>query len=204
MPAVTLAPGESPFRIKGIVVQGLFQYVAANVDGGMDAVRARIVDPRVRVFIDQPFLAATWFDFLPILDLLRAAATAAHLPAARFIAEHAAWQAERDVRGVHRLLLMLASPETVAQRLGSAFARYFDFANVSVKASGTGYSEVIVEGLPRILVPWYRCSVHAAGERILGLAGARDLRAEYSPLAVCGEKAGVPLVRFEVRRTWTR
>jgi hypothetical protein len=204
VPALPVPPGKSPFHIKGVVMQGVLAYLAKKCPGGVEIVFNKIEDPLVQAFYRQQFLAASWYDFLPFLHFAAAAGAAMRVSTARFVAEHAAWQAERDVRGIHRLLLMLASPEKVAERLGVAFARYFDFATVEVSKVATGMSDVVVRGLPAIVLPWYKVSVHAAAQSILSLAGARNFEATYSTIEAAGHKAGIPLINFTVHRTWTR
>ena len=163
-----------------------------------------IQDPVIREYVKQPFLAASRYDILPYLHTVAAAASVLGVPTARFAAEHCAWQAERDVRGVYRLLLNLTSPETVAQRLGLAWKRYFDFARVDVLSVTPGCAVLSVREMPAILVPWYRVAVRAAGDAIIRLAGAKDIKVEFGYPEPDGEKAGFPLRRFELRRTWTR
>ncbi len=161
-PPLPVAPGESPFHVKGIVIQGFFAYADVKLPGGRQAVLARIPDERVRRFYQQPMLAASWFDVLPFLHVLGAGSVVASMATPRFLADHGAWQAERDVRGVHRVLLMVSSPEMVARRIGVAFSQYFDFATVSVDNVETGLMELTVD-------------LRADGEAIFRPVGRIDL-----------------------------
>jgi hypothetical protein len=195
-------PGKNPFRIKGTVLWGFFEYIDGRVPGGIAAVRARLAEPLVREFSEQAFVAAGWYDFLPVLQILAAAASAANIPVAQFIADHAAWQTERDVNGIHRLLLKLASPEAVARRFPLAFGRYFDFADVSVEVE-KGRSVVTVRGLPALLFDWYLVSVGAGAGVLLRLAGGKRIEASYTPPVTDGQKQGIRTVGFTVTRTWT-
>src|SRR5262249_45249859 len=183
---------------------GFTEYARTHVPGGRAAILARIADARVRAYLEQPFLAASWYDVLPYLHLVSASAAAAGLPTSQFVAARSAWQADRDVAGIYRLLLKLSSPEAVAARFGVIFARYFAFATASVDCVGPGFAEMTVARVPQILVGWYRHAVVSAGDRILELAGARDLRVGFSVSEPCGHAIGLPLVRFRVRRTWSR
>lgn len=195
-------PGESAFHIKGVVLNGLLEYIEKNVHGGAEAAREHVRDPAIRTFLEQTFLAGGWYDFLPVLHFLGATAQAANLSAEDFIAAHAKWQAERDVHGIYRVLLKVSSPEAVGKRLPNAYARYFDFGRVETLSLSRTASEVLVSGLPTILLDWYKVSVGAAAVAMLELAGARGVTSHYLVPEPDGSKGGVPTVRFRVRRTW--
>jgi len=201
-PALTVAPGSGPFHIKGLVLHGLLEYVTQNVPGGPARVIDGIADPLIREYMKRSFLAASRYDIIPFLHTLAAAANVLCMPTSRFVAEHGAWQAERDVSGVYRLLLKVASPETVAKRLGLAWARYFDFAHLDVLSVTPGCVVLGVRQMPAVLVPWYKIAARAAGDTIIRLAGATDIKVGFTHLEPDGESAGFPLRRFELRRTW--
>jgi hypothetical protein len=203
-PALVAPVGDSPFRVKGGVANGLLQYIAENVPGGIDAVRRELEGPSLIAYLDQPFFTGSWYDFFPYLHCQVAAARAVRRPVTRFVAEHAAWQAKRDIRGVHRLLLLVASPEKVAPRMPVAFRRYFDLAIVDVLGVGPGVLDLRVHAIPAVLVDWYKVSVQSAAEAILGVAGARNVQSWYSPPEPDGLSGTVPLVKFDARRTWSR
>src|SRR5262245_17925706 len=132
LPQMPAPPGQNPFRIKGLVLTGLRDFIGTTVPGGYEAVLARIQDPAVLAFMQQRFLTGSWYDILPYVHFLSTAATVARWESARFVGDHGAWQIERDMKGIHRLLLRVASPEKVAWRMGESFARYFDVASVTV------------------------------------------------------------------------
>jgi hypothetical protein len=201
-PPLTVAPGRGSFRIKGLAIEGLHSYVAQNVPGGTARVFESIEDPVLREYVKQPFLAASRYDILPYLQTVVAAAAVTGMPASRFLAEQCSWQAARDVSGVYRLLLKVASPETVAQRLGLVWGRYFDFARIDVVAVTPGSVVLSVRQLPSFLLPWYRAGAVTAGNTVIALAGATDIKVAITPAQSDGQAAGHPLCRFEVRRTW--
>jgi hypothetical protein len=203
-PEMSAPPGENPFHVKGVVPQALLGYLERRVPGGLDAAFAQLGNERIRAFFRQTFLAATWYDMIPVLHLLRAAARAACVPTPAFAAEHAAWHAARDTRGIFRLLLLVASPEAVAKRLGVAYGRYFDYAIVTSESVSEGRSVVLVRGMPSLFVPWYRVAMDAGAASILRVAGARNIQSAYTALEPDGFSGPVPLVRFHSLRTWTR
>jgi hypothetical protein len=197
-------PGQGPFHIKGLAFEGLFAYVAQKVPDGKARAFERIADPRVRAYLQQPFLAASRYDIVAYLHMVSAAAGAAGVPAARFLAEQSAWQAARDVGGVYRLLLKVTSPETVAQRLGLAWARYFDFAKIDVLSVTPGCVVLHVRQMPTVLVPWYRIGARSAGDTIIALAGATAIEVAFTVPQPDGTASGFALCHFELRRTWRR
>jgi hypothetical protein len=131
------------------------------------------------------------------------AAAACKCSISEFVAKHADWEATRHASGLYKLLLTASSPETVAQRLGVAWKQVFGFGNVEIASTASDAVELVVSGLPVQLVNWYKVSPHAVAARLLTLAGARNVQSWYSAPEPDGERAGVALVRFHVRRAWT-
>jgi hypothetical protein len=197
-------PGENPFHVKGMVAQGYVQFVERHVSGGLAAVVSELGEPAYRTYFSQKFFSGSWYDLYAFLFVMRTAARLSGRHATPFIAEHSAWQANRDVHTIHRLLLLVASPETVAPRMGVAFSRYFDFGHIEVVDIQKGCLDIMIRGMPAAFVDWYKVSVQSAAQEILGLAGARGVRSWYAAAEPDGSKAGVALVRFRGRRTWTR
>src|SRR5262245_46875496 len=66
-------PGHSPFRVKGNVYNHVKEFHALRVPGGVEAVAASMSDSRLRAFYETRFLIGSWYDFLPIGLLERAA-----------------------------------------------------------------------------------------------------------------------------------
>ena len=69
-PSLAFAPGTSPFHVKGTLWLGLRTYVQEHVDGGLDRL-SEYLEPSVRSFFSQFFLAAGWFDLFPVLHVTR-------------------------------------------------------------------------------------------------------------------------------------
>jgi hypothetical protein len=203
LPALPVPAGESPFHIKGIAVQRFREFCAKKVPGGVRTVAERLSDAGIRTFFEQPFLDASWYDFLPFLHIMGAGAAVMGIPTSQFVHEQSSWQLDHDVRTVHRVLLMAASPEAVAPRLGAGVARYFDFFDAKTVSVNKGEVIMSVSGLPALLLPWYKVSVQAGADTVLEIAGAKNLQAGYTAPEPDGSKAGIPLVRFQVRRSWT-
>lgn len=196
------APGKSPFRVKGVVYRNFVAYVAEAVDGGLDQLVTLLDEPELRTFTQQPFLASSFYDALPSMPLCEAAAKALHRPFAQFVREFSAYAAERDTKGIYRLLLKLVSPDMVMERTPAAAKQYFDFVEVTVDKSGPKSFRTMVRGVPRFLAPFYMTVTEAFLSQALRLAGAKEPRHAYPAPLPDGEREGVPLLRLRREVDW--
>jgi hypothetical protein len=193
-------PGEGPFRIKGVGYRGHLQYVGETV--GLDAMLAGM-DPDHAAYFDQPFLAATYYDLLP---LLHAAAALARIEGRAFL--DFAWhrtqhQARSDLNGVYRAMLRIASAKAVARRFARMSAQYFDFGQAELEGED-GAKEVrgVWRGLPEPLAPWLLATVDSYGRYVVGCAGGHQAGVEETGRRRSGQEAGVPLVDLGFRVHW--
>jgi hypothetical protein len=188
------APGRSPFHIKGIVYRGHLEYVAEHIPGGAAAVNAVFRNSALRFFYEQPFLAASWYDALPIVPLWYACAEVLKRPRTEFLRARTRHQAEQDIHGVYRIILKMASAETVALRIPRAVGKYFDFGTTDAKVLERGVIRIEQKGVPTFLAPWLgivgEMFVHVA----LEIAGARKIQMRRAPPVSDGSAHGAPLV----------
>jgi hypothetical protein len=177
--------------------------IDTSVPGGLPAVVEAIDDRDLAGFLQQRFFAGNWYDFLPILPLTGVVAAVMKAPLKEAMRLALGRQADRDVRGIHRLLLLLTSPEVALTRLVLAHSRYFEFGSAEISSMGRGYARTRINGVPLPLAGWHRMSSTAFVDRVLQLAGARMTHVTWDPDEPDGERAGVPLVRMSAHRTWT-
>jgi len=196
------APGASPFHVKGLLLLGYIQYCDDTVPGGFAAVRERLFDPAPQAFFSQPFVVGGWYDALPIVAMARSAALVAGIPHVEFLRRHAAWQADRDVNGVYRLMLKLASPQQVILALPGAAKRYFDFVRSEVRSVAPGRWEVTLHGVPTRVLLVYKTSSEAFILHALELAGAKGLRHRWLREEAGGEVSGVPVLSLQREFSW--
>ncbi len=195
------APGESPFLAKGIIFSTAHAFYDQRVPGGMAAVREQIKDPATLAFLDQRFLTGGWYDLFPVLTLSAAAARACQANAHDLLREGARWQAERDLRGLYRVVLAVASPSAVALRLPALSKQYFNFG----EADGTMIADNVLEsnrwGIPQPLETWFVTATSGYVPVALGMAGAKNvqIRSESAPDA---RAHGVPTVRIKFEIRW--
>jgi hypothetical protein len=196
------APGESPFRTKGNVYRSLFDSADARVPGGHRAVRDRIDDPHLAAFFDQTFLAASSYDVLPIVPFGMVAARLCGMTYPEFVRGGAAFTAKRDMNGVYRVLLKLASPEAVVKRLPRILLQYFDFGRIEGRFVGTHAYEAIARGLPQPLIAWIVNIAHGFLPVVMEAAGARDVDLQIGAREPDQEERGVLLYRSSFVVTW--
>jgi len=200
-PPVSYPVGASPYHKKGILYTGCLTYIDEQVPGGTKEV-VKTLPPELQAFFGQTFLAAAWYDFLPCLRLYSVAARVSGLTTVRFLGAFAAWQAREQAQSINRLMLSAGSIEAVAARQGGSFNRSFDFAEVVTLRHSANSASRAVRQLPHFLFDWYRYSMQPAATAVLALAGARDQQVAYTATEPDGEDKGVPLVRFEIHRSW--
>src|ERR1700685_1321438 len=118
---VRVTPEPSPdldlFRAKGLVHAGAVEFWNATVPGGAHALRATLLDSGQEHgarFYDTRFTPGGWYPVLPVLTSAVAAARLRRKAVADHVRENSVWIAERDLRGVYRVILRVASVEAVA------------------------------------------------------------------------------------------
>jgi hypothetical protein len=187
-----------------VAYQGLLESFDARVPGGAKEAIA-LLSPETAAFFDQPFLAGSMYDILPLLDLSRQGALLCQVSWREFVREGARRQAERDTSGVYRFMLRLASPKLVVERLPRVMVQYFDFGEVSGEHDPEGRTrfDASVRGLPEPVAPW----LSAVGEGFIPVvmrrAGARDVSVLVHPPRPCGLQAGVRLLEARFAVKWT-
>lgn len=199
----TFAPGSSPFHAKGLVYGGAREFWERTVPGGCSAVRSAIAatgDAQLAGFLDQPFVASGLYDILPIIPLSAMAARLRGVPHAQHVRENAAWMAERDLRGVYRIILAVTSIEMVASRLGGLSMKYFDFGRAETSRVGDRVLESRRSGIPAQIAPWFIFAADGFVPVALKLAGAKSVRLRYSQPTPDGLLHGIPgvQIRFEI------
>ena len=191
------------FRCKGNVRAGLLQHIEGSVRGGLTAV-LDAADSDLRDFASQRFLAASWYDALWIAPLGETAAFASGVPYTQLMSDFGVAQAERDIRGVYQVLLRLASPAMVVDRLPRAAKQYFDFVTSELLTRPTrSPADLLVTGIPRQLAPVYLLVTEPFLRRALTLAGAKDVDVTVSKLENDARVGGVTTVRFTRCISWT-
>ena len=196
------APGESPFRTKGNVYRALLESADARVPGGRDAVLARLDDPALATFFAQPFLAASTYDILPLVPFGMAGAKLLGVAYPEFVRGGAAFTAKRDMRGIYKVFLKLASPGAVVQRLPRILIQYFDFGKIEGRFTSERAYEATASGIPRPLVIWLMNVAYGFVPVVMENAGARGVELVIRPGELEREERGMALMRSSFVVTW--
>jgi len=196
------APGQSPFRVKGTVYRGHLEWVAAHVPGGINGMNAAFRDPRLAGYLAQEFLPSSFYDVVPVVASAYVVARACAMPFTEFLRMRSLLQAQRDLGGLHRLLLKLASPAQVVSRYAAVQAQYFDFGSASARLVEPRCVELERRQIPAMLVEWFVPAQEAFLEVALGTAGASEVTIHTRAAEADGELRGAPAARILSRVTW--
>jgi hypothetical protein len=145
------------------------------VPGGISAVRQSL-HADLGSFFSQMFTPTLSFDALPIVALSAHVAAMLRRPHLDVVRDNARWLAERDIRGVHRLLLGVLSPQIVATRLPKAALRYFEFGRAEATLAPPNRCTAQQFEIPAYLVPWFVACVEGFVPVALQKARAKSPR----------------------------
>jgi hypothetical protein len=190
------APGTSPFHLKGIAYRGHVEYAEEHIPGGAAAVNAAFRNRSLAEFYEQKFLAASWYDALPIIAVAHVCARLTNKTAPEFLRERTQHQARQDIHGVYRMIMKLASAETVALRMPRAFGQYLDFGTVEARLTRPGVLTVEQTGAPLIMAPWLSIVGDEYMRVALELAGAKTVNIRRRPTETHGSAHGLSLARI--------
>jgi hypothetical protein len=198
--------GANLFRAKGLVYQGALDFWQRAVPGGVEAVRRALVDAKqleAAQLISERIVAGGWYPVMPVVTSAVAAARLRRMAVAPHVRENAVWVAERDLRGVYKVILSVASIEAVAMRLGGLSMRYFDFGNADTRKVGSNAIESDRAGIPAALAGWFTWCAEGFVPIALKLAGAKSVSVRSGTPQPDGERHGVPVVRLAFQIAWT-
>jgi hypothetical protein len=203
VPSVRYAPGESPFRIKGVLYQATIAFFETRVKGGVEALYREIDDPRILAFIQQKFLPSTYYDALPVLPLIRAEARTMGLPVPVYLRQRAEYQAEQDLNGVYKLFLRMTSPEGVLERIPRFATQFLNFGRCEIGGSGVGLRYVMARAMPAMLADWYGSGFTVYFATALRHAGAKTCTVTMLPLVSEGKLHDIDIARITFEARWT-
>ncbi|MFK7986804.1 MAG: hypothetical protein AB8I08_12335 [Sandaracinaceae bacterium] len=198
----TFEPGQSPFRIKGLVYRQLFLTIERDVDGGREGLLAAIEDPALRRFAAQPFLAASWYDNMPIVPLNELSARLVGQDNTKYLEARAIDQAEEDLSGVYSWLLKLASPRLVAKGLERLTPRYFDWGETRTREISPTHIEATRTAVPDPLVAWCDTVNRPFMRYAFQETGAQDVRVELTKTESAGTAHGMPVRDLTYSLRW--
>lgn len=193
--------GESPFCVKGIFHRGNLEYIQRVVPGGVPTVLAAIRDPKLRAFMEQPFVASSWYDIFPLIAVSYPCAELCRKSLEDYLALRAQYQAQQQGTSVYRSLLALTSPAAVALKLPLLAGQLYNFGTTEAREMGPNKVEVIRGEMPAQLLPWYVPGTESYVTTALRLHGAKNPDAQTSAFRYQGKQHG--LVVGSVRHTFS-
>jgi hypothetical protein len=198
-----LPPGQNPYRIKGGAYAGHLAYVAEKISGGIDAMLGAIVDPALAQFFRQTFLAASYYDLFPLVSAGHVCAKLIGTTFENFVRVRSGYQAERDVRGIYKMLVKLTSPEAVALRLPRLVAQYVDFGTAEAHVLAPGHVAATQTGTPRAVARWFQLVHDAYYTVLLPMTGAKNVLYRADPrFSVDETRDGIDLVTLREDVFW--
>ncbi len=175
-----LAPGKSPFHIRGTAYLGHLAWIDDHFPGGRPAFLS-LLSPPMRDFFSQTFLAISMHDFLPLASAGQVCARALKMKFVDFIEMRGRHQAQIDIGGVYRVLLKLTSARMIASKLPGIMAKYFDFGVVKPLSDEPLCVRFEVDSVPHMLVDWFYGCYTGYVEVVVGAAGGHIPTLDFAP-----------------------
>ena len=194
-------PGESPFRAKGTLWLGFSAYADFHVGGGLAALRETL-PPALREFFSQAFIAASWYDVMPVVQISQAIASMNLIGHMEQVRRMGVWHGEQDLNGVYKQLLKQSTPQAICRRFASIYSQLYNFGRAEIVAEQENKVEACAYGMPEPLAGWWMKASESYLHPILAAAGARASKMTWLPLQPDGERDGVRLVRCPSQTTW--
>ncbi len=195
--------GQSPYRVKGLAYLGLRDSFDKRVPGGMRGVVARIGRTEVEAFFEQHFLPSSTYDILPLIEASQTAARICGVPWREFVRVGSRLQAERDLNGVYRAFLRLATPKLVVDRIPRILMQYMTFGAVEGQMTAPRRFEGVSRGLPRPVAPWMLAIAEGFVPILLETAGAKDAALlSHPPTVEEGSGAGLEHLTTRFSVSW--
>jgi hypothetical protein len=151
---IPTAPGQSPFRIKGIAWRDTIAR-HEELPGGASAVSALLPSEPLRRFYAQSFLSSGWYDVMPMMFVDAAAAKIMGVSFEDSLRAGTRRQAHRVLSGIYRSFVKLMVPSAVAWALPRLAANYYDFGEVKTERVSVQHVRGVVAGVPVVLADWY-------------------------------------------------
>ena len=171
--------------------------------GGIQGVEEELDDERIVPFLRQPFLAASWYDILPMMPINATVARLLGKPLDVLGREQGAQQARHDVEQVYRRLFDAMTFDNVPTLLARFGRQYYDFGDCRGEQVSPGHVIIVREGLPEMMLRWFSPMHAAYAEQILRMKGATFVEAIPQAPREAGARGGIPLVDLATDIFWS-
>lgn len=198
---IPVAPGASPFRIKGLAWRDTIAR-HEELPGGCAAVSALLPTDAHRRFYEQSFLSTGWYDVMPMLFVDAAAASVQGLSLEQSLRTGTRRQAHRVLSGIYRSFVKLMVPSAVAWAIPRLAANYYDFGTVTTERVSVQHVRGVVAGVPVVLADWYAITSLEFVLVALELCGCVRPTLEWVIPASSATREGFALTNLEFDIRW--
>ena len=199
---VPIPPGQSPFRVAGVVYQGLLAFIAAEVPGGLERVKVELRDASIATFLEQRFHLASAYDALPLPYVGQAVARVRGVGFADQIRDSNRWSAKSRFFDVYRALVPIISEESLTIGLARVAKVIQPFGGLRLEVAGHHRVRGERTGVPHVLVTWWSLSTTAFLEIALTRIGASTSTITFDPPVESGREAGQALFNLPFELRW--
>jgi serine/threonine protein kinase len=193
-PPLPRAAGQSPFQIRGMPYRGLAAFITRALPGGVAELCDALDDASLIDFLQQPFLASSTYDVLPIRPVM---ATLAHLLGRSFeelVVTTTRNQARFDGRTVLREMVGAVSLDDWHERAARFGEEYYTFGGIEGTRVGERHVILRHHGVPAYLEAWYGPMQAAYVDELARVLGGKNVRTERLPVEPWRPKDGLPTV----------
>lgn len=173
-----MAPGTSPYRIKGEFYRHLSELLAHLDERSRSTVDRALQNDRLLLFARQEFLASRMYDCLPFPRIVMAASRVVNMHVHELVQRMGESSWERQRRGVYSGVIGTMTIDNLARRFPAAALHMYDFGPVRAREE-PGHVELtrdvpacIAEWWCRITVPFVSGPLRANGARGLDVTFA--------------------------------
>jgi len=181
---------------------GIRGFVDARIDGGAEAVVNALGDPALGAYFTQMFVTTGWYDIMPMIPISQVIGQLMGTGQMEYVRQSATWHAERDLKGVYKLLGKLPSPVAVCRRFASMSTQMWNFVNIEIVREESNKVESYASGVPQVLAPWWLRAAECYTNVVLKASGAKNGRVLWQRPLPDGSAHGVPLVRVPAVTAW--
>ena len=200
--SLPFAPGQSPFRTKGLTYRAHLAYIEAHVPGGSAAVNANFSEQSVGAFFEQPFTAGGWYDVFPLVAAGGVCARLLALPLDTFLRRRAQQQVEQDFGGIYQYIAKMVSGGLLLKGISAGLGRYFDFVTAASEKFPDGSIQITIHGVPECMADWFRIANSAYIESALAASGHPGCRINSTLQATEARSHGLPSSDVVLRLRW--
>ncbi len=192
-------PGTSPFQVKGLPYRGFMFHVARAVT--LEAF-LRELDPDLRAFATQPFLASRRYDIFPFVPLFETLARMRGVAFETLVRAATAAQVRYDARTAYRMILDANRPEDIVARVERFNTQVFDFGKYSAAIPEKNRGVIVFAEIPAEIEAWFAPMHVSYATESLRLAGATGITVASHVAEDAGTHEGYPLRTYTTELRW--